>query len=317
MKKSNSKTSTRIHVYAHAHKRQKKREQSNKAKKGSKSGFRTHAMCTLHMLHNIHATIIHIVFDDCHAKGPSPKKLLRRVRNVNNSQDICTVDHDQALTPSTPLPRSWRKGLACRDCKRQLIVFLSQHTLLLVKPRLQQHQWVVSTGGFDGAFSGRAVAVNPEYETLVAVTNFTSNAEEADSRVWRHALGYEKALVYSPDTDTFHVALPFSLTTTVIVRLDMPGSPDRKYLDLNALQNCIQANSDLQHIPGEARLATLQCLYVATGCDFVSFFHGFGKVSFLKCFFFSMHHSYAQTQNHSLTPATQRGMLASYPSFDL
>lgn len=54
---------------------------------------------------------------------------------------------------------------------------------------------------------------------------------------------------------------------------------------MNNLLICLDSDPDLAQIVESTRPQTLQTLYVATGCDYTSFFHGIGKVSFLTTFF--------------------------------
>ena len=48
---------------------------------------------------------------------------------------------------------------------------------------------------------------------------------------------------------------------------------------------CLSADPDLAQIPQCERPRAMQTLYIATGCDYISFFRGLGKVSFLSTFF--------------------------------
>jgi len=118
------------------------------------------------------------------------------------------------------------------------------------------------------------------------VPELTCNAEEADTRVWLHVkqAGGPRKLVYSPNTDVYHIGLTnIDLNgDEVIIQLRTIGRK-LKLLHLNLL--CASLNSDpaLHSIPDCVK--SLQTLYIATGCDFTSFFHGIGKGAFLKCFY--------------------------------
>jgi hypothetical protein len=57
-----------------------------------------------------------------------------------------------------------------------------------------------------------------------------------------------------------------------------------KLLHLHSLSDALQRDPDLAHIPESAIPQTIQTLFVATGCDYVSFFSGLGKSNFLKVF---------------------------------
>ena len=118
----------------------------------------------------------------------------------------------------------------------------------------------------------------------------------ADTRVWFHASQFRKAIIYSPDSDTFMIGLSLIEDanhsphphTEVVVRLDTPGAKERLYLDVNMLVDCIKRDPDLACIPQHKRAAAVQAVYVASGCDYTSFFAGVGKATFYKALF---HHA--------------------------
>ena len=74
-------------------------------------------------------------------------------------------------------------------------------------------------------------------------------------------------------------------TNEVIVQLS-PVGRDLKLLHMNNFVEAISTDPDLSSIPVADRAKILQVLYVATGCDFTSFFVGIGKAAFLNKGFF-------------------------------
>ena len=54
---------------------------------------------------------------------------------------------------------------------------------------------------------------------------------------------------------------------------------------MNSIITALNNDPDLSQIPVHLRPQVLQSLYVATGCDYTSFFTGLGKVSLLTTFF--------------------------------
>ena len=121
-----------------------------------------------------------------------------------------------------------------------------------------------------------------------------SNHEESDSRVWLHAFGCKRhrILIYSPDTDTYHVGLPlleWYSNTEVTVQL-APSAPfepysESRFLVLNNLRLALHEDPDLADIKRPALASVLQTVFVATGCDYVSFFARIGKATFLDTLF--------------------------------
>ena len=68
------------------------------------------------------------------------------------------------------------------------------------------------------------------------------------------------------------------------MQLSKSSTQSAKFIDLSALQQAIDADSDLAGIPTALRRQVLQTFYVSTGCDYL-FFVGMGKASFLSTFF--------------------------------
>ena len=93
-------------------------------------------------------------------------------------------------------------------------------------------------------------------------------------------------MIYSPDTDAYHVGLPLSVFSgkTVLVQLNA-SLYDKAFVSLNSLCSCLQRDPDLGLLPSNQLPQILQTLYIVSGCDYVSFFVGFGKAKFYQTFF--------------------------------
>ena len=91
------------------------------------------------------------------------------------------------------------------------------------------------------------------------------------------------AVVYSPDTDTYHIGLPL-VSREVYVRVDMPGSQERKYINIPKLSTAICNDPDLQQLSQPEKVKVMQVLFIATGCDFTLFFRSLGKSSIDRTF---------------------------------
>ena len=69
------------------------------------------------------------------------------------------------------------------------------------------------------------------------------NAEEADTRLWLHAIKSEGhiKLVFSPDTDTLFIGLGMVnvLTMDVVIQINK-GASDKKFVHLNAFSTSSQ-----------------------------------------------------------------------------
>ena len=195
--------------------------------------------------------------------------------------DHCCADFSADLI----IPPKWRENvLSCRKCKRQLVCFLSEHFLQKIRPRLRHSQIFVTAGGLKGELRDKAVQVTSGQPPTI--NNILScNADESDTRIWLHALhspGTRK-LVLSPDTDVYHIGLPVIAHThlDVLVRLSNFSSIEQRFLDLQALLTSIKSDPGLAAVEQKKISPIFQTLFIATGCDYISFFNGIGKATFL------------------------------------
>lgn len=230
---------------------------------------------------------VHIIFDDPERQGQSPKFFERKHRNEKNP---VPDDHNcTEFISDMVIPLKWRENvLNCRKCKRNLVCFLSNYFLERVKTVLQPNQRFVTAGGFNGDLRDQArfVLMNTSPQSDPALL---CNAEEGDTRIWLHTVnsGGKKKLVLSPDTDVYHIGLPIVAETDhdVLVRLSKFNSVEHRILDTQALISALGNDPELAHIPSSFLPSVMQVLFVCTGCDFISFFNGLGKASFLATLF--------------------------------
>ena len=133
-------------------------------------------------------------------------------------------------------------------------------------------------------------------------------------------LSGQKKLVLSPDADVYHIGLPIVAGSSleVMVGLSPFTSLENRYLDMQALIKAFTDDPDLAPIPSSLAPAVIQMLFVCTGCDFMSFFNGLGKASFLATLF---EYSELICSNSSQIPGTlantdpnSHGIRMQYPS---
>ncbi len=119
---------------------------------------------------------------------------------------------------------------------------------------------------------GNAYSTNRENEAMIRPT-FTSNADEADMRIWLHSLHSvgNRILVFSPDTDVYHIGLTQLQGKHIIIQLSKSLKVSPKLLDLNALLDALEKDPDLSSIQISFKAQVLQSLFVCTGCDYTSF----------------------------------------------
>lgn len=93
--------------------------------------------------------------------------------------------------------------------------------------------------------------------------------------VWLHAVHcpYNNVLIYSPDNDVYHIGLPLVQQypqKQFIVQVKAAGY-DSLFLDLNKFLSQLQKHQDLTGVSKDKLACILQVLFIATGCDFVSY----------------------------------------------
>ena len=69
------------------------------------------------------------------------------------------------------------------------------------------------------------------------------------------------------------------------VRVSMFSSQEHRYPNLNHLLTSLRDDPELSSIPRDKLPKVVQTLFICTGCDYVSYFAGLGKSTFLKVFF--------------------------------
>ena len=121
------------------------------------------------------------------------------------------------------------------------------------------------------------------------VTEYSSNAEESDNRIWRHATQSRAKiiLIYSPDTDIYNIGLTLICESDkqYIVQLNVTHSAEKRYLNLNIHLIALSNDPDLAYVLRNYLGITLQTVFICTGCDYISYFKSVGKLTILNNFF--------------------------------
>ena len=229
---------------------------------------------------------VHLIFDNPGSLPFSPKFSEHQRRD---SKSIANVNHKHiTFTPETALPRVWRDYIECRQCKRSIVEAIGLALLRSARSRLFSGQKLILAGCFSGPVEHTAWAITSN-EIPQPLPELSTNAEEADMRIWRHALlsNTQNILVHSPDTDVYNIGLRLmpDISKQVVVQLNLPHVEDLKYLHLNYLIECFNTDPDLATLPQESLPHIMQMLFISTGCDFISYFSGFGKASVLNIFY--------------------------------
>ena len=92
---------------------------------------------------------------------------------------------------------------------------------------------------------------------------YSSSAQEADMRVWRHAVqsNANHILIYSPDTDVYNIGMTLLQCTSceVIVQINVPHK-EKRYLNLTSLITALASDPDLAALPNDKLGNTMQAL---------------------------------------------------------
>ncbi|CAG2204979.1 unnamed protein product [Mytilus edulis] len=227
---------------------------------------------------------IHVVFDHPNRNGTSPKDI-ERSRRIH---DFVSEKTYKNVSSHVLLPTNWRNFLNVRDHKRKLVNYLSYQLITLSLQRFQNHECVVVTaGGFDDENMDKALSSLGGVDgSIVECCHLNSNHEEGDTRVWLHAIQSKshRIIIYSPDTDTFFIGLPFidSLADKTIYLQLKDSCFDHQFVDMRMF--ALQMSNDMCLKGLATSVDCLQMVYISSGCDFVSFFHGYGKKTFFDIF---------------------------------
>ena len=113
----------------------------------------------------------------------------------------------------------------------------------------------------------------------------------------------------------YHIGLPLlEQTSEIFIQLHGRRKDSNRYLHVNKLVQALHSDPDLAQVPVVHRISILRMVYVATGCDYISYFKGIGKV------FLNVLYQHATFITAGLDPAgsladitmenTQMGLLA-------
>ena len=228
---------------------------------------------------------IHIIFVNPGMLPNTPKQFEQQRRDATGkiSANHCCDD----LSNATPVHTGkWRETfINCRECERNLVKYLGKFILDNIATYLNTFQRVYVAGATDNHLCWYVQGRNsPQPEP-----RFSSNAEEADTRVWLHVKNStsSKILVESCDTDVYHIGFPLECVHVkkVIIRISRYNAQQMKFIKLSEFVNTLLHDPDLVSINPSILPRVIQSLYTLSGCDYISFFSQLGKATFLSDFF--------------------------------
>ena len=228
---------------------------------------------------------VHIIFDDPDGSIVTPKLMERSRRDAKGKVTVVaeeSVEEDIGhIEDSTPLPANWKKFMSLRKNRRQMVIYLSKAFLEHGKKYLQNFQTFYVSGIGKDAYSVTATG------DICPAVKYTGLHIETDTRIFLHIqnIAERNILIYSKDIDIPHIGLGFKLSDTEILVQSSMAKSDQQWLQLSQLQRAIESDPDMFSVPKDLRSVVIRNLYVFSGCDYVSFFHGHGKQAFFKCLY--------------------------------
>ena len=224
---------------------------------------------------------VHVVFDSPSTQIFNPKQF-EQVRRHNSKTPQKHEHHLFNADSSIPQGR-WSEFLDCPSCKRKIVEALGLYFLQSGRFLLHSEQHIIISGCFtpDNAWL-IAAGTLPE-----RAPSYNSNALEADNRVWRHATqtAAMRVIINSPDTDVYQIGLSVPDNKEYIVQFNVHHATDKKYIILKQLKRAFHVDPDLHALPREDLNLIMQCLYICSGCDYISYVKSFGKATILNNYF--------------------------------
>ena len=149
---------------------------------------------------------VHLVFDD-------PNRFPKAIEQSRRDANCSSPDHEHvSFSENMIVPSKWRDILDCRKCKRKLVVYMGE-SLLQVAPKYLHEDQKLFVAGCSEELDRDQVWYTTGRGIEQLAPELKGAAEEGDTRVWLHVerTAGSKKLVYSPDTDVYHIGLTTSL----------------------------------------------------------------------------------------------------------
>ena len=233
------------------------------------------------------ASEVHLLFDTPQPGKFNPKASEQHLRDVNKHVSKSHTHTD--FLPKSSIPRPWREYIECRECKRSIVKAIGLTMLTTSKAYLNPDQQLILAGCFSDNNEYLAMVISGDQLYPLPGEHYNSTALESDQRIWRHAFVTSKhrLLIYSPDTDVYNIGLGLfdkMQGKHVVIQINVPHK-EPSYLDLNLLRAKFYQDTDLSCLPRDEVSNIMQMAFVVTGCDYLSYFCGIGKATFLTMFF--------------------------------
>lgn len=137
---------------------------------------------------------------------------------------------------------------------------------------------MIVAGCISGSGEDNAWLLHTAQFVVEQPVDYYSNAEEADSRMWRHAVQCQAnvVLIYSPDTDEYNIGFSHfnqHPKVTYIVQLNL------------MFRTVMKRDPEFGNLLQDKLCQIFQTLFVSSGCDYISYLKFIGKATTLNNFF--------------------------------
>ena len=174
------------------------------------------------------ANEIHLIFDK-----PSTGTFNLQYEHKKRYKE--NPDHQHSLFSSTTnIPSNWQDHLQCPQRKHSIVEAIGLSLLQKGCYLLKDYQQLIIAGCFTGLSENGAWLLHPGEISAERPVKYWTNAIEADSRIWRHAMQCHAniILIHSPDTDVYNIGLSRikqCQETLFIIQLNPPHSDEKIY----------------------------------------------------------------------------------------
>ena len=183
---------------------------------------------------------VHLIFDKPSRGSFNPKQYEQKRQYKENPEH-----QHYSFTPTTTIPNNWQEHLQCPQCKCCIVEAIGLSLLQKGHHLLKDHQHLIIAGCFAGLGENDAWLIHAGEVSAERPVQYWTNAKEADSRIWQHAVQCHAniILIHSPDTDVYNIGLSHinqRPTALFIIQLNLPHSDEKKYININNFTAVLQ-----------------------------------------------------------------------------
>ena len=231
-----------------------------------------------------HLKEIHLLFDSFD-DDITPKSFERDRRDKGHT-DIAPEMLTISDCEHVPHGAKWKEFLSNRNNKKKFISYIVQNFQTL-SIQLRKYDIKLIIDG-DPSFCNTTFEFHEGVKLVCA--KYSNNHKEADTKVWLHArvTEFSSIIIYSPDNDIFNIGLGILEKLEgkhILVQTKIHSYP-AEYIWINTCNILTEAESNryLSHLGKYHVGVLLKVLFIISGCDYVSYFKNYSKLTIYKIF---------------------------------